>query len=189
MAGLRLPPRQFLRECFDYDPETGLFRWRHRPDHHFGSEATAASWNSRLAGALAFTRADKDGYLRCEVTFDGRRYRLRAHMVAYKLATGEEHEMIDHRDLDEANNRFENLRASDRFGNRHNSRGSRKHPLPKGVAFDHGKFRAGGHYKGRKFNLGSYSTAAEAHAAYCAWARPLHGEFFNAGPEKSSVFD
>ena len=189
MADTSLPPREFLRECFDYDPATGLFRWRHRPESHFDTEAISTAWNSRLAGALAFTGADKDGYLRCEVICGGKRYRLRAHRVAYKLMTGEEHEMIDHRDLNEANNRFVNLRPSDRFGNRHNSRGSRKHPLPKGVSFERGKFRAAGHVGLAKINLGSFSTAAEAHTAYCAWARPLHGEFFNAGPDKSSVFD
>lgn len=182
MADLRLPPQEFLRECFDYDPETGAFRWRSRPDSHFETEAIAKAWNSRLAGAPAFTSVDKDGYLRCEVVCQGRRFRLRAHMVAYKLLTGEEHEMIDHRDLDEGNNRFANLRPSNRFGNRHNSRGWRKHHLPKGVSFERGKYRAAGHIGLEKISLGTYSTAAEAHAAYCAWAAPLHGDFFNAGP-------
>jgi hypothetical protein len=189
MADTRLPPQEFLRECFDYNPETGLFRWKHRPDRHFNRPEIANNWNSKLAGVAAMTNGDKDGYKRCEAIYEGRRYHLRANRVAWKIMTGEEHEMIDHRDLDVTNNRFANLRASDRFGNRHNAPGSRKHLLPKGVSFEKGRFRAQGHIDRRKVHLGSFDTPSEAHAAYCAWARPLHGEFFNAGPEKVTVFD
>jgi hypothetical protein len=189
MTARPLPPAKFLRECFRYDPETGLFWWKQRPNSHFPTEEVAYYWNLRHGGAAAFQSADKDGYLRCEVVFEGSRMHLRASRVAWKMHFDEEPEMVDHRDLDVANNRLANLRASDRFGNRHNAPGHRTHDLPKGVSRDRGKFRAKGGYKGQIFRLGSFDTPAEAHEAYCAWARPLHGEFFNPGPAKGGVFD
>lgn len=189
MADERLPPQDFLRECFDYDPETGVFRWKHRPERHFTNDGIARAWNARHAGTRAFVSVDKDGYNRGEVTFDDRRYRLRAAPTAWKMLTNEEPEMVDHRDIDKGGDRFSNLRATDKMGNRHNSPGSRKHPFPKGVSLDHGRFRALGRYKGQSFNLGFYDTPAEAHAAYCAWAKPIHGEFFNPGPYKFTVYD
>lgn len=188
MAKVPLPSQAFLRECFLYDPETGLFHWRHRPASHFATPEAAQSWNVRQAGTRAFVWAD-DGYYRCEVTCDGKRHRLRSATTAYKMMTGLEPEMVDHRDLNTRNDRFDNLRASDRFGNRHNAPGNRNHPLPKGVSYDRGKFIAKGAHKGHKLHLGTFRTPAAAHEAYCAWARPIHGEFFNAGPEKQSVFN
>jgi hypothetical protein len=183
-----LPPQEFLRECFRYDSETGEVWWRVRPEHHFISPEVALGWNNRSAGALAM-QSINEGYRQGELVHEGRRVRLRAQRVIWKLMTGEEPEMVDHRDLDTLNNRFGNLRASDKMGNRHNSPGVRTHPLPKGVVTSGGKFLAAGHYKGRKISLGTYTSPAEAHAAYCAWARPLHGEFFNPGPPKPTVFD
>lgn len=189
MAAVKLPPQDFLCECFHYDPETGLFRWKHRPDHHFDADHIAQSWNSRFAGTPAFVTPSKEGYMRGEVVYQGRRHRMGANRVAWKMLTGEEHEMIDHRDLDVTNDRFVNLRASDKMGNRHNAPGHRNHLLPKGVSFAGRRFAAKGFHKGEKHHLGTFSSPAEAHEAYCAWARPIHGEFFNAGPAKPSVFD
>lgn len=189
MAKVPLPSQAFLRECFLYDPETGLFHWRHRPDSHFDSPLIARTWNRRLAGSRAFCGVTVEGRNRCEVRYQGRRQKLYAAPTAYKMMTGLEPEMVDHRNLNTGDDRFDNLRASDRFGNRHNAPGNRNHPLPKGVHYAAGRFCAKGAHKGRKLHLGTFRTPAEAHEAYCAWARPIHGEFFNAGPEKQSVFN
>jgi hypothetical protein len=53
----------------------------------------------------------------------------------------------------------------------------------KGVHCDYrsGKWRAQIYEGGKKKSLGQYSTPEAAHAAYCAAAQQLHGEFANFG--------
>ena len=188
-----LPPVEFLQECFRYDPETGALYWRHRPDHHFSTALRATQWNSRHSGspALRTFAVRSDGShktLRGEFIYGGRRFRVSAHRVIFKLMTGEEPEMVDHKNCDSLDNRWANLRAATAVTNRQNNRG-RKTVLPKCVSFEKGRFRAIGGVGAKNISLGSYGSPAEAHAAWCAWAKPLHGEFFNPGPPSASVFD
>lgn len=184
-----LPPIEFLRECFSYDPITGMFRWNARPRSHFSTDAHFRSWNTRYAGRQTFVSADNDGYLRCEVVYGGLRFRLRASRVAVRMATGDEPIMVDHVNGNVADNRLVNLRPADDRSNQWNRTQCRTHALPKCVSFEKGKFVARVSLNGRKRRLGSFSTPAEAHAAYCAAVAPLHGEFFNPGYPKPSVFD
>lgn len=106
---------------------------------------------------------------------------LLASRVALKIMTDEEPEMVDHRNQDTGDDRFDNLRPATRSQNNANRRVCSKTGLPKGVSFNGGRFRATGSYKGVQAYLGSFRTPEEAHEAYCVWARSLHGEFFNAG--------
>lgn len=189
MAKSYLPPIEFLRECFSYDPETGLFRWNPRPVHHFAAEHVQRYWNTQNAGARAFTQIDPDGYHRAEVRFEGRRVRLKGHRVAFKLMTGLEPENVDHRNLNPLDDRFANLRAATWTDNARNKTGRTDKVLPKGVFASGRKFRAVVHRGGSKVRLGTFDTPAEAHAAYCAYASRHHGEFFNPGPSRPSIFD
>ena len=181
MAANPLPPQDFLRECFLYDPATGKFEWLRRPENHFATPEAAQSWNVRQAGSPAFRGRDKDGRHRCDVRYEGRQYRILASRAALKIMTNEEPEIVDHRNRDTGDDRFENLRAATSSQNNANRRGRSKTGLPKGVSFDKGRFQAIGGYKGVRYYLGSFRTPEEAHEAYCVWARQLHGEFFNAG--------
>ena len=184
-----LPPTEFLRECFLYDPENGTFFWKHRPERHFGKPHIARVWNLQFAGRPAFVGRDKDGYARCEVRYGGRRVRVRASKVAYKLMTGEEHELLDHRNRVRTDNRFENLRPARPIDNSRNCEGKPDRLLPKGVFFEQGKFAASLSLHQRKVRLGRFATPSEAHAAYCAAASKLFGEFFNPGPPKFTIWD
>lgn len=62
-------------------------------------------------------------------------------------------------------------------------------PWPKGVFADKGRFVVRPNDEGKRPILGRFDSPAEAHAVYCAWARAKHGEFFNPGPAKPSIFD
>ena len=45
--------RQFINECFTYDPETGLLVWNVRPLNHFKCEHGCKSFNAKLANREA----------------------------------------------------------------------------------------------------------------------------------------
>jgi hypothetical protein len=99
-----LPSREDLLATFGYDPETGILRWKApRRKIRVGD----------IAGAV-----QKSGH----VAVGGRKNRAYAHRIIWKMMTGEEPPEIDHRDTDGSNNRWGNLRASDRAGNNRNQR-------------------------------------------------------------------
>lgn len=189
MSNSYLPPSDFLRECFSYDPLTGIFLWRHRPEHHFEKPHLARTWNARLAGSPAFGSRGKGGYAQCEVAYEGRRVRLRASRVAYKIITGEEHYLIDHKNQIPDDDRFSNLRVATPVQNNWNVSGRPSKVLPKGVHFAKGRFSARIALDGRKLHLGVFNSPSEAHAAYCAKAITAHGTFFNPGPRRDTIWD
>src|SRR5215469_1292035 len=118
MAPKTLPPRAYVREALDYDPETGAFRWRERPSAHFPDEVTRRKWNTRWADKPA-GKAHCRGYLR--ITLDYKDYLL--HRLAWLLGHGEPVPgMLDHIDGDRRNNRIANLRAATQSENNWNSR-------------------------------------------------------------------
>lgn len=155
---------------------------------HFDDTAIARAWNSRHAGAPAFTSRVKSGYLSCEVAYEGRRVRLNAARVALKLATGLEPETVDHRDHTVTNNRIANLRPASRFENARNKR-ARDRVLPKGVHYEGGRFAAILRAGDRQRRLGAFDSPAEARTAYLAAGAAAHGAFFNPGEERPTIWD
>lgn len=158
-----------LREAVDYNPETGEFTWRRRPDR-------SVQWNGRHAGKQTGWR-DHNGYI--IVNINDRHWR--AHRLAWLYMMGEwpEHD-IDHINGDPQDNRLVNLRAATRS---QNSGNGRKHK-------DNTSGFKGAYWNARRhmwlaqimvarrvYNLGYYTSAEAAHAAYCTAARRLHGEF------------
>lgn len=101
-----LPSVDYLRDCFDYNPDTGVIRWQTRPREHFSSDNAYATHYGKDAGRQ-ITHVDPKGYL--NLTLDGVHYR--AARVIWKLITWEEPpRIIDHIDRDKLNNRWSNLR-------------------------------------------------------------------------------
>lgn len=181
MAANPLPPVEFLRECFRYCPKSGQFVWRARPAGHFDKLHICTTWNTKMAGKRAFITPDKDGYLKAEVVHEGRRTRLRASRVAWKMMTGEEPKMVDHRDRKVTNNRFANLRPSNNSLNQANTIGKPNKTLPKGVHAEGKRFSARAYSaEGKKLRLGSFVTVEEAKVAYDAHSRARYGEHFRA---------
>jgi hypothetical protein len=157
-----------LKEVLFYNPDTGEFFWR------------VTLSNRAQAGSVAGAKAKGD-YIR--INIDGRRYL--AHRLAWFYVTGEwPPRHIDHRDTNRRNNRFVNFRlatdsqnGANRKENRNNSSGF------KGVVVDRRRlhmarpFSARIKVKRRMINIGTFETAKDAHAAYCAAAQKHFGEF------------
>ncbi len=159
-----------LKEVLDYDPATGLFRWKVK---RCNVEA------GQVAGHHKGPR-----YIRINIDLVS----YRAHILAWLYMTGEwPPRFIDHRDTDKANNRWENLRLATKSQNMANM------PAPKsnrsgfkGVS----RYRAGDSYgkpwqagiskDGKRMSLGHFATPEEAHAAYAAAAEKFFGEFARA---------
>jgi hypothetical protein len=111
----------YLRECLDYNPETGEFRWKHRPVEHFATEKAWKRFETLFADKQA-GHGHVSGYLHIGLNGTTRRY-YRAHRVAACLMTGRDFvEQIDHINGDRSDNRWVNLRIADCFENQKNAK-------------------------------------------------------------------
>ena len=156
-----------LKEILRYDPETGEFHWRIRVK------------KNHRAGDLAGCSVRSE---HCSIRIDGRNYR--AHQLAWLYVNGEwGRPLIDHRDGDPFNNRLSNLRLATHANNAANRARLRNNTSGfKGVSFDRRRsvWMAQITKNGRRYFIGRYPTAEDAHAAYVAKARELFGEFARA---------
>ncbi len=151
-----------LKELLDYDPATGLFRWRVT----VGSRANA--------GTVAGSSLNAHGYCVCRV--DGKKYYLHRLAWFYVHGVWPPHQ-IDHINGVRDENRIENLRCAtyqQQRGNqklyKNNSTGYRGVYVNKKT----GKFFA--HYSGQ--HIGTFETILEAAAAYTAKANAVWGEYY-----------
>lgn len=160
---------ELVRELLDYDPETGLFTWRHRP-------FAVRGWNTKYAGTNAGTLMPI-GYIYVSIF----KYRAYGHRLAVFWMTGEwpPHE-VDHINGQKADNRWTNLRLATheqniqhRVTHNKNSRSGRKGVFP--VA--HNRWKAAIIYKGYYINLGNYKDIDEAESVYKKAEKDLFGEF------------
>jgi hypothetical protein len=175
MAPKRLPPAAYLRQCFDYDPTTGVLTWRARPLSDFPDEHTMSMWNTRYAGTIAGSAEIG----RITVRLSNVQYG--AHRIIWRMLhpRGRMPNEIDHRDLNKFNNRPGNLRAATRSQNMANTQIDHRRNTTgyKGVYKHSHKFKAQIGHKGHTRYLGLFNTAKAAHEAYCVAATRLKGEF------------
>ncbi len=166
MTTKKLPTLERLNEILDYNPETGVFRWK-------------KSTNRRIkVGAIAGANHN-EGYRKIQI--DGARYF--SHRLAWKMHHGHDpKDQIDHINGVKNDNRIQNLRECTHAENARN-RGKTKVNKSgyKGVYLHRGKYRAGFCLSGKKTDLGLYDTAEEAHEAYKKAAKEYHGYFYNGG--------
>ena len=155
---------EYAKEVLSYDPETGEFRWKERPRHHF---KTAKGWrifNTRYANQRP--GVVEKGYIR--FNFDGCSYR--AHRMAWFLVNEQEPlGEIDHINGDRTDNRISNLRVVSSWQNSRNKKRPKHNTSGRiGVSWreDLGRWSAcigvGG---GKSKSLGFYDTIEEASAA------------------------
>lgn len=164
----------FAREALHYDPVTGLLRWRFRPRHHFARGKDQLIWNVRFAGKEAFSGTNRYGY-----RVGGLNGKARAaHRVIWLIVHGIwPAAQVDHKNGVRNDNRIDNLRICTNQQNSYNRRPDNGAVGLKGVTEKSGRYRARIHNHGRDLHLGDFDTPEEAHAAYCAAAADLFGEF------------
>lgn len=156
-----------LKELIKYNKKTGV--------------VTRLVWRGGTSIVGTEVRGqNQSGYLRMHV--DGKLYYL--HRLIWLYVTGVwPTNRIDHKDLNKANNRWKNLREATHGQNtmnrvvRSNSRSGYK-----GVTWtSHVRmYRVRIMSCGKRVEVGYFPTIAEAHAAYCAIAKKLHGKFMRA---------
>lgn len=162
---------EYVRSILDYNPETGIFRWKYRSN-------ICKTWNTNYHGKIAGrSRPNNFGYL--QIGINGKTYLN--HRLAWIWMTGEwPKEDIDHKDLNKINNKWDNLREATPSQNHINK-------IPKNAAQFRGvlkiinkhsiKYRAYIRINGIKVHLGLYETPEIAYRVYCDASKKYHGEF------------
>lgn len=149
-----------LREVLDYEPTTGVFRWR------------VAIGRRVQAGNVAGTLHPK-GYR--QITIDARKYR--APRLAWFYVHGcWPKNQIDHMNGNRDDNRIENLRDVTSSENLQNQRRAYSSSTTGflGVSTHRKKFQARIMLDGKNRHLGTFPTPEAAHVVYLAAKRRLH---------------
>lgn len=144
----------------DYDPHTGLFKWR------------SGHWAGKAAGSI-----NGRGYVNIPLL----RRTFKAHRIAWLFENGGWPPLsIDHINGEKADNRILNLRLCTQSQNTANSRKSAANTSGfKGVSFDikSRRWRATITTAGVTNHLGFFPTPEEAHSHYAREAIARRGEF------------
>jgi len=113
-----LPDQKYLAARLNYDPETGVLRWKVRTPDMFTDgkrprEWACNNWNAKHAGKEAFTAVSNIGNktgLIDSVPYVAAR-------IIWKLVHGYDPVEVDHINRDKTDNRICNLREADRSMN------------------------------------------------------------------------
>jgi len=154
-----------ISKLLTYDPKTGFFYW-------------IMNKGRARAGTVAGAKHNC-GYV-C-IGIDGKSYLAHRMAVAISGSQLSENQQVDHINGDRSDNRLENLRVASHAENCQNSK-ARAHNKSgmKGVGYEPKRkmWRARVSINKKTTWLGYFNSPEEAHAAYCAAAKKLHGEFF-----------
>lgn len=136
---------------------------------------------SNITSGTAAGSPNGKGHLAVQVS--GKLYRV--HNLIWIMHNDEIPEgcVIDHIDNNCKNNRIENLRVATLSQNNFNSNKRRASTSKyKGVHWNKqsNSWRASIRANGKALYIGNFKTEEEAHEAWCAVAKNLHGEFFRA---------
>lgn len=157
-----------VRELLDYDPTTGVFRWR-------GTRRGVPLWKSNEAGCV---HTGKNAPRR-QIHIGGRLFY--ASRLAWLLMTGHwPGAEVDHINRDQLDDRWDNLREASASQNRVNRDQPNGSGLPRGVRQSHdktGHFTARITVKKREYHLGTFRTPEAAHAAYLQAVKATFGDF------------
>lgn len=172
-----LPDQDYLVSRLSYDPETGVLRWLPRPIRDFPTIALYNTWTKKFSGKVA--GCSSYGYFQLRI--DNVLYQ--AHRVIWKMVTGAEPALVDHKDRCRSNNKWRNLRDCSHAQNLFNQKLSAASTTGfKGVMIRKGKIVAKVCMPGAKqIWLGHFRSKEEAHEAWRTEAKKHRGAFFNPG--------
>jgi hypothetical protein len=158
-----MPDPEFVRSILDYDPQTGVIRWK------------VNRTPRGKAGAVAGCVRD-DSYI--SIGIGGRMYM--AHRLAFVIMTGRwPNHQIDHESTDRTDNRWENLREATHAQNLHNVGRNRANTTGFKGVYHHsdGYFGAMIQVNRTKLHLGLFKKPEYAAAAYRIASACVHGDF------------
>lgn len=159
-----------LKELLEYDPETGLFKW-------IKSTSNRIRLNEK-AGC-----PDTLGYIVIRIN----KKLYYAHRLAWIYMKGVlTLNMIDHKDGNKGNNKWDNLREATRQENYRNTPARNKLGV-KGVYKMRNKFIATITLNRVSIPLGKFLTLEEARNAFNDVANKYHGEFAHSSIQKSKI--
>lgn len=178
---------EMLREFLEYDPDTGLLRWKARDAKWFNQtrarskEHASANWNSKFSGKPAIRCLNSYGYLHGNIL----NTRSLAHRVAWAIYHGAwPHVEVDHINTVRSDNRIHNLRLATRSENGMNTNRRLDNTSGyKGVSWDksRGLWQVGIRVDGLRKHLGRYPCKEQAREVYMSAALEMFGEFRNYG--------
>jgi len=158
-----------LKSLLSYSPTSGEFVWLHRPN-------APRHWNSRYAGKIAGFDWPIGNIIYRSIRIHD--YPFLGHRLAWLYMTGEWPLAIDHKDGNGLNNSWTNLRIATKAQNAANTGAQKNNKTGfKGVSPHKGRYRATISIAGKQQCLGYFSTAEEAHKAYCTAAKERDGDF------------
>jgi len=173
--GIKMLTQEYLKECLDYNPETGVFIWRDRPLSHYKCEFDKKCNDGRFFNKEAGTNM-ANGYLGIKIK--GKTYYAHRLAILYVFGKLPEYD-TDHINGNKLDNRIANLRIATRSENNQNKK--KNQPSNKttgilGVYFDKNKCKYQAQIKinGNHINLGRFNTAELAHEAYLKKKREIH---------------
>lgn len=159
--------QEMLKKMLHYDPLTGVFMWLEDRDNHMKGTEAGHLWFSKVRNKKVR-----------KISINSKIYF--AHRLAVIYMTGSCPKVVDHKDRNPENNRWENLRGSSYSGNTANADCSKSNTSGvKGVHFrkDQNCWAAHISQLGKHYHLGFFDNKEDAMGAYEAKAQELFGEF------------
>lgn len=108
--------QDYFNSMLSYDPDTGVLTWKHREPPSKSNNTFNSLYANKVVGFLKASNKSKTTYLGLKI--EGKYYS--AHRVIFAMMAGYMPNEVDHIDHNGLNNKWGNLRASNRTDNSKN---------------------------------------------------------------------